>query len=66
MPIEIDVVITAGALRQRVEDEHDRVEQEQKGHDDDMHQYVVEKSIWRGLCEYGLTGYLSSTDIWQT
>ncbi|KAG4440365.1 hypothetical protein IFR05_004158 [Cadophora sp. M221] len=55
--IQIDRVITADALRQRVEDEHDRVGQEQPDLNDDMHQYVVEKSVWRGLYldKYGNT-----------
>lgn len=43
------------SLGEKVEDEHERVQQEQPDLEDDMHQYVVERTVWRTLCEYLLT-----------
>ncbi|KAK0100336.1 hypothetical protein ONS96_007617 [Cadophora gregata f. sp. sojae] len=55
--IAVDGAITPTALRLRVEEEHDRVQQGEPSLDDDMHQYVVERNVWRALYsdEYGNT-----------
>ena len=53
--ITVDGTINPTALRQKVEDEHERVQQEHPDLNDEMHQYVVEPTVWRALCEYLLT-----------